>query len=172
MSSNPGGAAPDSSMRPTSVSLLVVAGLAAAATGWLLLSIFYYDTGLAVPWTPIVVFAALAVAEAMLAQNTSARIQHKPGAGRINPLAVARYVVLAKASSLAGALFAGFSAGVLAWLALEITEAARGDRPAAVGGVVAALALVGAALWLERSCRVPDQPDDHDTDPGSRANRS
>lgn len=172
MSSNPGGGASDPSMRPTSMSLLVVAGLAAAASGWLLLSVFYYDTGVAVPWTPIAVFAALAVAEAMLAQNTAARIQHKPGAGRINPLAVARYVVLAKASSLAGALFAGFSAGLLAWLALEPTEAARGDLPAAVSGLVAALALVGAALWLERSCRVPEQPDERDDDPGSRAARS
>ncbi|WP_051167880.1 DUF3180 domain-containing protein [Actinoplanes sp. N902-109] len=146
-------------MRPTSLSALVVAALAAAAVGWLLLSALYYNTGLRLPWTPIFVFAALAIAEAVLAQNTSARIQHKPGAGRINPLAVARYVVLAKASSLAGALFAGFSAGLLAWLALEPTEAAHDDVPAGIGGVVAALALVGAALWLERACRVPKEPD-------------
>jgi hypothetical protein len=37
-----------------------------------------------------------------------------------------------------------------------------------VGGVVSALALVGAALWLERSCRVPEQPDQQDSDERDR----
>ncbi|WP_153040611.1 DUF3180 domain-containing protein [Actinoplanes sp. TFC3] len=160
-------------MRPTSLSSLVVAALAAAAIGWLLLSALYYNTSLRLPWTPIFVFAALAVAEGILAQNTSARIQRKRGAGAIDPLAVARYAVLAKASSLAGALFAGFAAGLLAWLALEPTEAAHDDIPAGIGGVVAALALVAAALWLERACQVPEQPDRKDGDDqdrhGSRA---
>lgn len=158
MSSNPGGGTPDPSMRPTSLSVLVVAGLAAAAVGWLLLSAFYTQMP-RLPWLPIIVLGTLAVIEAILAQNTAARIQHKSGAPRVDPLAVARFAVLAKASSLAGALFAGFSAGLLAWLALEPTKAARDDVPAAVAGVVAALALVGAALWLERSCRVPERPD-------------
>jgi hypothetical protein len=154
-------------MRPTSLSVLVVAALAAAAVGWLLLSAFYAEMP-RLPWLPIIVLATLAIAEGLLAQNTSARIQHKPGAPRVDALAVARFAVLAKASSLAGALFGGFSAGLLAWLALEPTKAARDDVPAAIGGVVAALALVGAALWLERACRVPDQPDQKDGDDSGR----
>ena len=153
-------------MRPTSLSALVVAGLAAAAMGWLLLSAFYAQ--LRLPWLPIFVFTTLAIAEALLAQNTRARIQRKPGAPRVDPLAVARFAALAKASSLAGALFAGFSAGLLSWLALEPTKAARDDVPAAIGGVVAGLALVGAALWLEHSCRVPEQPDQKDGDDSGR----
>ena len=172
MSSNPGGGAPDPSMRPTSLSVLVVAGLAAAAVGWLLLSALYAQMP-RLPWLPIIVLGTLAIIEAILAQNTAARIQRRPGAPRVDPLAVARYAVLAKASSLAGALFAGFSAGLLAWLTLEPTRAARDDVPAAVAGVVAALALVGAALWLERSCRVPEQPDQkNDGEPGRSAGRS
>lgn len=159
MSSNPGGGAPDPSMRPTSLSMLVVAALAAAAVGWLLLSAFYSQMP-RLPWLPIIVLAALAVVEGVLAQNTSARIQRKPGMPRVDPLAVARYVVLAKASSLAGALFGGFSAGLLAWLTLEPTRAARDDVPASIGGVVASAALIAAALWLERSCRVPEQPEE------------
>ena len=161
MSSNPGGPRTDPSMRPTSISALVVAALGAAAVAWLLLSVFYAEWP-PLPWLPIIVIAGLAVMETFLAQNTAARIQRKPGAPRVDPLAVARYAVLAKASSLAGALYAGFSTGVLAWLLLEPTRAARDDVPAAAGGVVASLALVGAALWLERSCRVPDRPDDTD----------
>nr|WP_106127652.1 DUF3180 domain-containing protein [Pseudosporangium ferrugineum] len=158
-------------MRPTSLSVLVVAALAAAAVGWLLLSSFYAQMP-RLPWLPIIVLTALAVAEAFLAQNTSARIQRKPGAPRVDPLAVARYAVLAKASSLAAAIFAGFSAGLLAWLALEPTKAATDDVPAAIAGVVSSLALVGAALWLERACRVPKEPDrKNGGDPGRRAGR-
>ena len=168
MSSNPGNPEADPSIRPTSLSVLVVAALAAAAGGWLLLSGFY-ERMPALPWLPIIVIGALAVIEGVLAQNTAARIQRRPGAGPVDALAVARYAVLAKASSLAGALFGGFSLGLLAWLALEPTKAARDDIPAAIAGVVAALALVAAALWLEHSCRVPEQPDRKDEAGSGRA---
>jgi hypothetical protein len=161
VSNNPGADPTDPSMRPTSISALVVAGLSAAAAGWLLLG-FFYTRMPALPWLPTIVIFALAVIEGILAQNTAARIARKPGAGPVDALAIARYAVLAKASSLAGALSAGFSLGLLAWLTLEPTQAARDDVPAAVGGAAAALALIGAALWLERSCRVPEQPDRKD----------
>ena len=74
---------------------------------------------------------------------------------------MARYVVLAKASSPAGAIFAGLYGGVLLYLVANIGNThARDDIPPTATGVVAALALVGAALWLERSCRVPKPPDE------------
>ncbi|MBU2663274.1 DUF3180 domain-containing protein [Actinoplanes bogorensis] len=154
-------------MRPTSISVLIVAGLAAAAVGWLLLS-FSYSNLPDLPWSPVIVLGVLAVAEGLLAQNTAARIQRKPGAPRVDALAVARYVALAKASSLVGAISVGFSAGLLAWLAMEPTEAAHSDIPVAVGGVITAAALIGAALWLERACRIPEQPDSKDADDSDR----
>jgi fructose-specific phosphotransferase system IIC component len=144
-------------MRPTSISVLVVAGLAAAAVGWLLIS-FFYGRLPDLPWSPAIVLVGLAVAEAVLAQNTSARIRRKPGAGLVDPLAVARYVALAKASAMVGALSAGFFAGLLVWLAMEQTKPAREDLPAASTALVGAILLIGAALWLERSCRIPDEP--------------
>ena len=116
------------------------------------------------PLLPTVTVAGLAVLEGFLAQNTRARIERRPGQGRVEPLAVARFVVLAKASSMAGAIYGGFCAGLVAWLVVEPTRAASRDLPAASSGLVAALALVGAALWLEHACRVPDEPDDEDPD--------
>lgn len=171
MSSNPEAPQSDPSMRPTSVSVLIVGGLAAAAVGWLLLS-FSYSVLPDLPWSPAVVLAVLAVAEGLLAQNTSARIQRKPGTPRVDPLSVARYVALAKASSLVGAISTGFSAGLLAWLALEPTKAARDDIPVAVAALVAAGMLVAAGLWLERACRIPDDPDrKNETDPDRPSGR-
>lgn len=160
MSNNPGGARTDPSMRPTSISMLVVAALIAAAVGWLLLS-FFYSAWPAPPWLPVIVIAVLAVAEAVLAQNTAARVQRRPGAPRVEPLAVARYAVLAKASSLAGALYGGYCAGLLIFYIPDLTVEFSNDAvPAAAGGVVTSLALVGAALWLERACRVPEDESD------------
>jgi len=155
-------------MRPTSISVLVVAALLAAAAGWLLLS-FFYSSWPAPPWLPVIVLAVLAFAEGFLAQNTAARVQRRPGAPPVEPLAVARYAVLAKASSLAGAMYGGYSVGLLTFFLFEPTKFARDAVPAAAGGVLASLALIAAALWLERSCRVPDQPDRNDEgEPGRR----
>ncbi|GLW30240.1 DUF3180 domain-containing protein [Actinoplanes regularis] len=176
MSANPDGSPDrrrtDPSLQPTSVSALVLAALIGAALGWLLLGynqLFYKLTPL--PWTGAIVLFALAVAEGYLAQNTSARIQRKPGAPPVEPLAVARYAALAKASSLVGALTAGFSAGLLIWLVTEPTDFAEADIPTVATTLVAAVALIGTALWLERSCRVPDRPDRKDDDSGRPSDR-
>ena len=154
------------------MSTLIVAALATAAVGWLLISsndLFYKISPL--PWTGAGVLAVLAIAEAYLAQNTSARIQRKPGAPPVQPLAVARFAALAKASSLVGALSAGFSAGLLLWLLLEPTDEAGSNVPVAATTLVAAIALIAAALWLERSCRVPERPDREDDDSGRPTGR-
>ncbi|HEX6970433.1 MAG TPA: DUF3180 domain-containing protein [Micromonosporaceae bacterium] len=144
---------------PTRPATLVVSGLVGAAVAWLLISRFY-GAFPELPWLPAVTIAALAVLEGYAAVTTRARIERRPGREPVDPLTVAWYVVLAKASSLAGAIFAGFSAGLLAWLVLERTRAAIDDIPAAAANLIASLGLVAAALWLERSCRVPEQPEE------------
>ncbi|WFE26257.1 DUF3180 domain-containing protein [Solwaraspora sp. WMMD791] len=149
-------------MEPTRASTLVVAALAAAAVGWWVISTWYVRMPV-FPWLPSVTLAALAVLEGYAAINTRARIDRRPGQDPVNPLLVARFVVLAKASALAGAIFAGFYAGLVLWLFIQQTRAADNDLPAAVSGLAASLALVAAAVWLERACRVPDQPEDSDT---------
>jgi hypothetical protein len=147
-------------MQPTRPSTLVVAALAAAALAWLIIGRIYGSIP-QLPWLPAITIFALAVAEGLLARSTKARIDRKPGAGRLDPLAVARYVVVAKASALAGALFAGLYAGILVWLlVVGFGTAAHNDVPAAAGGVIAAAALVANALLLERACRVPRRPED------------
>jgi hypothetical protein len=151
-------------MGPTRPASLVVSGLAAAAVAWLLVS-SYYTVFPPFPWLPTVTLVGLAVLEAYAAVNTRARVERRPGRDPVDPLAVARFVVLAKASSLAGAIFAGFYAGLLGWLLIEGTNASSNDIPTTATGLVASLALVGAALWLERSCRVPERPDDESKGP-------
>lgn len=161
---------PQPTLRPTNPATLVVAAFAAAALAWLGISRFYANIP-DLPWLPPITVAALAVLEAYAAQTTRARIEHKPGREPVDPLLVARFVVLAKASSLAGAIFGGVYAAVSLWLLLERPRLAHAtaDLPAAVAGVVASAGLVVAALLLERACRVPPQPDESDNTPGDRS---
>jgi hypothetical protein len=140
-------------MEPTRPATLVVAGLAAAAVAWLLISTNY--GAFPVPSVPVIIFAALAVLEVLLAHNTRTRLERRRGRPPVEPLVVARYVVLAKASSLAGALFAGFYGGLAAYLLIDTRRWSGQQLPTAVAGFVTSLALVAAALWLERACRVP-----------------
>lgn len=158
------------SVRPTNPATLAVAALASAAVAWLVISRFYGDLP-KLPWLPPVTLAALAVAEGVAAHATRARIERQPGREPVDPLTVARYVVLAKASSLAGAIFGGLYAGLTVWLLIERARNthAASDLPKALAGVVASALLIAGALWLERSCRVPEQPDESGEKQGDQA---
>lgn len=170
------------SLRPTEPATLVVAGLAAAAVAWLLISNFYQDLPPMI-WPPVVIIAGLAAFEAVVAGQLWARIHQRggmltrqpgrpgaPGAAGepVDPLAVARYAVLAKASSIAGAIFTGFYAGFLPWLLIESGRLsdAGDDIPPTVAGLVASVLFMIAARWLERACRVPERDDEDEPDPG------
>jgi hypothetical protein len=149
-------------MQPTKPGTLLVAGVAAAAVAWLVMRAEYGSLP-QLPWLPPVTIFALAVVEAVLARTTRARIEHRPGAARVDPLSVARFVVLAKASALAGALIAGAYAGITGWLLLQRGRglaAVSADTPPAVAGLLGGMALLIAGLLLERACQVPKRPDD------------
>jgi len=156
---------PTPSLRPTSPATLFVAALAAAAGAWVLIGRFYGEMP-NLSWFPAVTLALLAALCGLLALQTRARIERRPGAAPVQPLVVARMVVVAKASSLAGAIFFGLYAGALVWLLAQRTDlrARADDLPPAIGGLVAALLVVAAGLWLERACRVPKPPEDDDED--------
>jgi hypothetical protein len=84
------------------------------------------------------------------------------GAGRLHPLAVARSVVVAKASAWVGAVALGWWVGVLAFLLPRhgAYRVAGEDTPGAVVAAISALALVVAALWLQHCCKSPEEPPD------------
>jgi hypothetical protein len=110
--------------------------------------------------------AALAVLEFALAFPIRARIRR----GRVDSdgIGIARAVALAKASSVLGGLMSGIWLGIIAYLLPRQSRlpAAVSDMRSAVIGLVSALLLVGAALWLEQCCRTP-KPRDQDRSPDS-----
>ena len=148
-------------LEPTRPATLIVAALVTTALAWLGISTFWGDMP-TLPWLPPLTLLGLALVEAFAAQSTKNRIDRKDGAGPIEPLIIARFAVLAKASALAGALFGGLYLGMSTWLLIQrsVLVRANDDVPQALLGVGASIALVAAALVLERACRVPPPPDE------------
>jgi hypothetical protein len=127
-----------------------------------------------VPTLAGVTFLVLAAVEAVLAHTLKARIGRRPGTRAVEPLAAARAVALAKASAVAGTVMAGVWVGLLGYVLprRSVLTAAAGDTPGAAVGLLGAVALVAAALWLQHCCRTPpdsDDPDDRERNSRNRA---
>jgi hypothetical protein len=146
---------------------LLAAGAVAAVLANLLLQLSYGELP-TLPRPAGTTLLAFAIAEVMLGNMLRARIQHRPGTRPVQALTAAKAVVLAKASSLAGAITGGAWLGALGYLLPLRSQlpSAASDTVAAVIGAVCAGALVAAALWLEYCCRTPEGPDDSTPDDG------
>jgi len=142
---------------------LVLAGVLAAVVVTVLL-IVAYDS---VPPLPVLAGATLlvlAVLELVFTLTLRPRLAGKQGTKPVPALQAVRAVALAKASSLLGAIMAGGWLGVLVYVVprRSTIDAAAHDTTSGVVGLVSAAALIAAALWLEYSCRAPDDRDRRD----------
>jgi hypothetical protein len=159
-------------MTPVRRRELIALAVAVAFAGWLVVRASYGSLPAFHWWLPVPL-GVLAIAEAMgartLRSRLSAQREGRPGPGRspataarpVEPMLVARLAVLAQASAWVAAVFAGLWAGVLLHTAPAVGRlgAASGDTVTAVLGVVLAVGLAVAALWLEQVCRVPEDDD-------------
>jgi hypothetical protein len=133
-----------------------------ALGAWLAVRVTFTSLPL-LPIGPIPVLVALALGEGLVGRNVRGRITGRIVGKPLAPIAVTRLVALAKASSAAGAAIAGLLAGYLAYVLgqLDKTIPARDARVAGIT-FACALALVIAALYLERCCQAPKPPEDDD----------
>jgi hypothetical protein len=150
-------------LAPTRVRDLLACAVGAGLLGWLAVRAWYGDLP-RLSWFLPLSLALLALAEVLAGNQLRARIRRRPGARPVQPLVAARSLALAKASALVGAGMAGLWAGLLLYVLprLDFLAAAAGDARTGAVGVVTALSLVGAALWLEHCCRAPTPPDSED----------
>ena len=152
-------------MGPTRKRDLTAATVLAAAAGYLLVVLTYRWFPPITTWTGVSLLA-VAIAEAgwafyVRSKITDGEIGDAPG--WLHPLAVARSVLIAKASAWVGALVLGWWAGVLVYLLPRrgTLRVAGEDTAGAVVAAVCALALVVAALWLQHCCKSPNDPQDN-----------
>ncbi len=158
-------------MSPTPRRALAVAALFGGLAGWILVvSANALDLiPPEVPWTAPVGLALVAALVGALAYNTHQRIQVRHE--WMDPHRAVAFLVLGKASALAGALVGG---GYLAYALMFLARMdAAGPRERVIRSGVAVAAAIGlaiAGLLLERACRVPrgDDEDDESEPAGSR----
>lgn len=155
-------------MQTTKVSTLAATTLIAGLLGWGLLRVVYGDLP-PLRWYMPVWIALLAVGEFFAARQFKRRINRAPGTTPVEPLLAARAVVLAKASSVLGAILLGVWLGFVTFTGPNIGDvtAAAADFWVAWIGVACAGVLVGAALLLEHACKTPRRNDADNDPPGA-----
>jgi Protein of unknown function (DUF3180) len=155
-------------MEVTRPSTIATIFLICAAGSWLAVRETFASLPL-FPVSAIPVLVALALAEVFAGRYVRARLAGRAAGKPLAPIAVARLVALAKASSAAGAVSGGLSAGFLIYM-LGMLDKQVPARDARVAGITlaAAVALILAALYLERCCRAPKPPADDDDDQSPR----
>ncbi|GGY04738.1 DUF3180 domain-containing protein [Streptomyces anandii] len=115
---------------------------------------------LAAPIVLALIAAVLAATALSLRARLRAQRERRPGAKGVDPLMAARAVVFGQASALVAALVAGMYGGTGVFLLELLDIPARRDQAIYAGlSVLAGIAVIAAALFLERVCRLPDDED-------------
>jgi hypothetical protein len=147
------------SVKPTRSSMLAALAIGIGVLSWLVVR-QHYNSMPALPVVGPITLVLLAVFEVLYAFSLRSRLRN-PGGRPLDPLFVAKMAVLAKASSHTAAIVAGLYGGFLVYTLGNLGKPGINSDSRASGlSVVASLALVGAALFLEYNCRVPREPDD------------
>lgn len=148
-------------MKRTSPVVLVVAALIGAFVGFGLDQLLTgagratFTPSLLLP----VLLVLLAASDILLALPIRRAITGAAGGARVDPFRAVRVAMLAKASSIVGAVVAGIAAGLLAFL-LSRPVAPVGSVVAVVATLVAALVLLAAGLVAEHLCTIRKDDDD------------
>ena len=146
-------------MKRTSVGLLVVLALLGAGGGYLLDHVLT-ASGRAT-FTPSLFLPVLLLLIAAAALGVAWPVRNSVRSGtRIDPFRALRAATLARASSLLGAIMAGFGAGLLLFLLSRPIDPPVGSTVAMLALIVTAIMLVIAALIAEQFCTLPKDPDD------------
>ncbi|WP_225837664.1 DUF3180 domain-containing protein [Streptomyces sp. NK08204] len=143
------------------VGVFVVAGVLSWAGARLWNSV---GTLPSVPLAAPVVLALIAAVLLSTALSLRARLkaqrERRPGAKGVDPLMAARAVVFGQASALVAALVAGMYGGTGVFLLELLDIPARRDQAIYAGfSVLSGLAVIAAALFLERVCKLPEDDD-------------
>jgi H+/Cl- antiporter ClcA len=150
----------------TPLRALVVAAIFGGLAGWLLVvTANAFDLiPPEVPWTAPIGLILVAALVGALAYVTHQKIQVRRE--RMDPQRAVAFLVLGKASALAGALVAGGYFGFALMFLTRLDAAAPRDRVIrSAVAIVAGVALCVMGLLLERACKVPSEPDE-DADAG------
>jgi len=124
---------------------------------------------LAAPIVLAVIAVILLATAISLRSRLKAQRERRPEAKGVDPLMAARAVVFGQASALVAALVSGMYGGTGVFLLESLDIPARRDQAIYAGfSVLAGIAVIAAAVFLERVCKLPED-DDHENGAASTA---
>ncbi|MFE0176120.1 DUF3180 domain-containing protein [Streptomyces sp. NPDC059002] len=118
-----------------------------------------------VPLAAPIVLAVIAVVLLATALSLRSRLraqrERRPGAKGVDPMMAARAVVFGQASALVAALVSGMYGGVGAFMLEFLDIPARRDQAVYAGlSVLMGIAVIAAAFFMERVCKLPEDDDE------------
>lgn len=152
-------------MKRTGAATLVVAAVLGGAAGFLLDQL-YTANGRATftPTLSLPILLVLIGAVVVLLALPIRRATRHPEGPRVNPFRALRIAMLAKASSIVGAVAAGLALGLIAFLLTRPVTPSIGSMGEIIATLIAGAALVVAGLVAEHLCTI--RKDDDDPHPG------
>lgn len=151
-------------MRRTSPATLIVSAVLGIAAGFVIDQVL---TGAGrATFTPSVMLPVLFVllGVSVIALALPIRRATRGQAPRVGPFRAVRVAMLAKASSIVGALVGGIGVGLLLFLLTRPVPPSVGSTGAVVAAIVGAVVLVAAGVIAEQLCTI--RKDDDDDQPG------
>ncbi|MEU6390080.1 DUF3180 domain-containing protein [Streptomyces sp. NPDC046939] len=119
---------------------------------------------LAAPIVLAVIAAVLLATALSIRSRLKAQRERRPEAKGVDPMMAARALVFGQASALVAALVAGMYGGTGVFLLEWLEVPARRDQAIYAGfSVLAGIAVIAAALFLERVCKLPEDDDTEGT---------
>ncbi|WP_243076192.1 DUF3180 domain-containing protein [Microbacterium sp. SS28] len=156
-------------MKRTGAGVLVLTAGIGAAAGFLVDQLLTsagrptFVPGVTLP----VLLALLGVFVVVLALPIRRATRGGAGVARVDPFRALRIAMLAKASSIVGAAFAGFGGGLALFLVTRPVTPSVGSWGAVIATIVCGGLLVAAGLVAEHLCTIrKDDDDEHPGDPG------
>ena len=151
-------------MKRTSISALVGVALFVAAAAAILTTRFY-GSMLAIPATVSISLWAMALVCVLLTLTVRGAKDDEHGIGldnsQLNPMTIAQFLLVGKASAWTGAIVGGAYAGMAVYVVPRAGElvAAAGDLAGVVTSALGGVAMCIAGVVLERHCEVPPPSD-------------
>ena len=148
-------------MTRTKPTILIVLAALGAAAGWLL-ELWLQTSGRPIVMPPVTLAIALALIGilVLVAAIPVYRSVIRASQRAVDPFYATRVVLLAKASSLTGALLGGVLAAFVVFLLSRPVVAAVGSVSIAIFTTVGAIVLLVGGLVAEKMCTLPPEDDE------------
>ena len=150
------------SLQPNQILAFLAVGLITGLSAAQLASGFGYAFAQS-PWTLIATLPMIGVAVLIASlpiaryRRQKARAEEGKRAPRPNPFYAFRVLIIARATALTGALFAGWYLGGLAWL-FGFSVAPGALVASSIFGLAGAAVMLSLALVAEHNCKAPSDP--------------